>query len=196
MNRRQFIKQGSVFLSTMGCFPPIELEQQSTSTSQCALTPMDIEGPYYVTGIPIRNDFREDEDTEGLVELQGQVLDQFCTPISGAVLHIWHANRQGQYDLGAGQRRYYGQFASGEDGRYIFHSIYPGAYATSRTTYRPRHYHLKVFLQGQEVLTSQIYFKNDQYLRYEPNHPSNALVHLEREDKILRGSFNIVIQTS
>ena len=41
--------------------------------------------------------------------------------------------------------------------------LLPGRYLNG-TTYRPRHIHVKVWVEGSERLTTQLYFEGDEYL--------------------------------
>ena len=68
-------------------------------------TPQQIEGPYFVDGMPNRSDIRTDT-SDGSIE-EGVPLsltlavydvdDGNCTPIKGAQVDVWHANSQGVY---------------------------------------------------------------------------------------------------
>jgi protocatechuate 3,4-dioxygenase beta subunit len=100
-------------------FPPLpELSatQKSASTNlTCTLrpslievkgTPQQIEGPYFVDGMPNRSDIRSDT-SDGSVQdgiplrliLHVYDVDDngSCTPLSNAKVDIWHANSQGIY---------------------------------------------------------------------------------------------------
>jgi protocatechuate 3,4-dioxygenase beta subunit len=100
-------------------FPPLpELSatQKSASTNlTCTLrpslievkgTPQQIEGSYFVDGMPNRSDIRSDT-SDGSVQdgiplrliLHVYDVDDngSCTPLSNAKVDIWHANSQGIY---------------------------------------------------------------------------------------------------
>src|SRR5215212_7216795 len=116
--------------------PPPELSatQKSASTNlTCTLrpslievkgTPQQIEGPYFVDGMPNRSDIRSDTSggsvQDGIpLRLILHVYDvdddngngvSSCTPLSDAKVDIWHANSQGVYsgvqDAGTGQNNF------------------------------------------------------------------------------------------
>ncbi len=142
----------------------------------CAATPADIEGPYYRPDIPIGGDL-DLHDDEGIpLILGGVVMDGDCTPIEDAIVELWHASPRapgeepGELDAtydASDSYRYYGQVASDAEGRYSFTSLRPGWYLNG-AQYRPAHLHLKVWVQGQERLTTQVYFDDDPFNDIDP----------------------------
>ena len=163
--------------------PELSATQKSTSTNlTCTLTPslkevegtpQQIEGPYFVDGMPNRSDIRSDT-SDGSVQ-DGIPLRLFlhvydvddngsCTPLSDAKVDIWHANSQGTYsgvqDAGTGQDDYLrGYQMTDDNGTVQFITIYPGWYEG-----RAIHIHVKVrnFEGSNETLewTSQLYLNN------------------------------------
>ena len=103
----------------LGSMPPppfesLSAQQIATSTNKtCTLTPslieiegtpQQIEGPYFVDGMPNRSDLRSSDGTiqEGIpLYLNLNVYDVdddgSCVPFSGAKVDIWEANPQGIY---------------------------------------------------------------------------------------------------
>lgn len=96
--------------------------------------------------------------------LYGQVLDVNGDPVEGAAVEIWQTDANGVYDhpgdRGTGARdlsfQFYGTSVTGADGVYVFRTVEPGYYEP-----RPKHIHVKVKLDGREVLTTQFYFEED-----------------------------------
>lgn len=39
--------------------------------------------------------------------------------------------------------------------------------------FRPRHFHIKILVQNADVITTQLYFVDDEFLRYEPRTSRN-----------------------
>lgn len=107
----------------------------------------------------------QDEDRTGeTVLLQGQVTDSDGDPIEGAVIELWQADINGNYnhpndtresELVAGFQ-YFGTATTDADGHYAFLTVKPLRYAG-----RPPHLHFKVKIDGQTILTSQWYFDED-----------------------------------
>ncbi|MCS7219931.1 MAG: carboxypeptidase regulatory-like domain-containing protein [Anaerolineae bacterium] len=100
-----------------------------------------------------------------LLLLYGQVTDKAGTPIAGVTVVIWQTDANGIYDHPRApfteQRdkafQFFGTAITDEQGLYMFRTIVPGRYSP-----RPRHIHVKVKREGQELLTTQFYFAMDQ----------------------------------
>lgn len=141
-------------------------------------TPQQIEGPYFVDGIPSRSDIRS-EPSNGLMQ-EGIPLhlvfnvynvsntnangDNTCMPHEGAKVDLWHANSQGMYSgveqAGTGGLAYLrGYQITDENGTVTFDTVYPGWYEN-----RAIHIHLKVRdSEGPDKAlewTSQLYLNN------------------------------------
>jgi len=149
-------------------------------------TPQQIEGPYFVAGMPNRSDIRSDTSDGSVQEgvplhlvihvYQVDGKDQgginntnntdakVCAPLSDARVDIWHANAQGLYsgvkDDGTGGKTFLrGYQITNNNGTAIFDTVYPGWYEG-----RAIHIHIKVtaFDGSKEKLdwTSQFYLNN------------------------------------
>lgn len=123
-----------------------------------APTKPDIEGPYYKPRSPLRGKLTESQTRGQLYQLEGFVLTRTCEPVRGAILDLWHADENGDYDESG--FRYRGHLFTDNMGRYRFDTILPGLYPG-----RTRHYHFKVAAPFDRVLTTQLYF---------PGEPRNA----------------------
>jgi protocatechuate 3,4-dioxygenase beta subunit len=87
-------------------------------------------------------------------------------PISDAVVEIWNADVNGDYDL-SDDYIFRGSCRTGADGRYRFRTIIPGRYLNGGS-YRPSHIHFRITAPGHAELVSQIYFKDDPFLSSDP----------------------------
>ncbi len=140
-------------------------------------TPAQQEGPYY----PVEKPPDRDNDLVSLdgasalpvgeiLEFGGTVYGADGYPIEGAVIEIWQTDASGVYqhpnDPGTANRdrnfQFYGEAQSDAEGRYHFRTIVPGLYEP-----RPRHIHVKVLLDGRELLTTQFYFAGELALQGE-----------------------------
>jgi protocatechuate 3,4-dioxygenase beta subunit len=157
-------------------------------------TPLAIEGPYYKRLSPRRFDLREPTEMGRIVELTGTVMTRSGQPFPGAVVDLWHANPNGDYD-NAGFR-YRGNTVTDAHGRYRFLTIKPGAYGSwADGTGRTVHYHVIVRAPNVWPFTTQFYF---------PNEPDNYHDDYFRHDLVMRvaqagegftAAFDIVLET-
>src|SRR5437899_2342231 len=140
-------------------------------------------GPYYLPGAPVLSSpcempRRPDEQGEPLL-MTGRVVSADGTPLSGAVLDVWHADANGLYsgfsEIPAGILR--GKVITGDDGRFELRTVVPASYTiphagpTGRLIaacgwhpWRPAHIHLLVGAEGHELLTTQLYIATSDYL--------------------------------
>ncbi|MDX5479188.1 MAG: intradiol ring-cleavage dioxygenase, partial [Cyclobacteriaceae bacterium] len=130
------------------------------TASSCTLTNSETAGPYPTKNPSslIRQDIRSDRSgVEMDVELTVFNKTTDCLPLEGALVNIWHCDKDGNYSE-------YGSFTSvsflrgrqttDANGKVAFTTIFPGWY-TGRAT----HIHLHIFDQaGKSLLVSQIAF--------------------------------------
>lgn len=134
-----------------------------------SLTPSATEGPFYPTPSMRRADVDNDlvkiigavQEAGGEVfTLKGRVLDKDGAPLPDHRIEIWQCDMNGKY-LHTGDRQAidfdpafqgFGHDITGPDGGYAFRTIKPVVYPG-----RTPHIHVKVFAEGQELLTSQFY---------------------------------------
>lgn len=123
----------------------------------CALTPAAIQGPYYLNLQLMRKDITEGKPgIPTFVYLR--IVDESCAPISGAIVDLWHNEALGPYsgfpsEGTAGETWLRGIQVTRANGIVCFRTVYPGWYP-GRTT----HMHLKVHINNQTQLTTQLYF--------------------------------------
>jgi len=134
---------------------------EQRGTKLCVLTPEAEQGPFYFDPKLVRADIAEGKPGAPLRVALRVVEAKDCAAIRDARIDIWHADGLGAYSGFArqasgstkGQTFLRGtQFTDGE-GQASFATIYPGWYPG-----RTPHIHFKVFLEGGEVLTGQLYF--------------------------------------
>jgi protocatechuate 3,4-dioxygenase beta subunit len=117
-------------------------------------TPEQTEGPYFTPNSPERHSLVEDGMKGDRIAIAGFVLDRRCRPVAGALLDLWHADSDGEYD-NQGYRLRGHQFTDAQ-GLFLFETIVPGRYPG-----RTRHYHVKVQAPRQDILTTQLYFPGE-----------------------------------
>lgn len=145
------------FVMTDLAMPSGALAQRLPPTPQCgdetSTTLSQTEGPFFKPKSPLRADLRA--ALKGTpVELTGFVLTRSCQPIAGALVDLWHADANGEYDNRGFRGR--GHQFTDTQGRYRFLTIRPARY-TGRTA----HYHVQVQAPNGPVLTTQLYFPGD-----------------------------------
>lgn len=147
---------------------PAWLTPALAQASSLRPTPSQTEGPFYPVALPADSDF--DLLRNGQVDyrqgepawVEGVVTDTRGTPVSGAVVEIWQCDHAGRYHHpGDGNRadpafQGFGQVSVGRDGRYRFRTLKPVQYSG-----RTPHIHVKVKLDQQTLLTTQLYVAGD-----------------------------------
>ncbi len=143
----------------------------------CERTPREIMGPFY----PIREQEDKDVDltrvagrsarAEGeVIAVRGQVLDEDCRPIAGALVEIWQANAHGRYSHERDPNpapldpnfQGWAQIVTAEDGTYAFRTIKPGAYPVNEMMTRTPHIHFRVARRGYHEQITQMYFAGEE----------------------------------
>lgn len=132
---------------------------------QCPLTGSDVLGPFHRQGAPKRTIIATHSEPGRRLAVSGRVLRHDCkTPVSGAILDIWHADAKGRYDNVSADYRLRAQVVTDTRGHYAFETILPGHYPLGESM-RPAHIHFNVSYPGCQPLTTQLYFEGDPYLR-------------------------------
>jgi hypothetical protein len=119
-----------------------------------AHTESQTEGPFFEPDSPEKADFSGDVSKGTPVVLTGAVLTTDCRPVGRALLDVWHADADGEYDNDGYRLR--GHFFTDEQGAYSLRTIVPGNYPG-----RTRHFHVKVRPPGGSLLTTQLYFPGE-----------------------------------
>src|SRR3982751_6043789 len=93
------------------------------NTNELALTPTEIEGPYYKIGSPHRESLIEPGIRGIRLQITGRVLNERGLPIPKAVLDFWQSDDEGNYDMVGDLLR--GHVFADADGRYRVETIVP-----------------------------------------------------------------------
>jgi protocatechuate 3,4-dioxygenase beta subunit len=146
----------------------------------------EIEGPFFKPRSPRRSDLREPGIAGRPVELSGLVLTRACRPVVGALVDLWQADANGEYDNRGFRLR--GHVFTDAEGRYAFRTIMPGLYPG-----RTRHYHVKVQASNRPVLTTQFYFPDEKENLADEFFHSELVMRVAAADDALRAQFNVVL---
>jgi catechol 1,2-dioxygenase len=140
----------------------------TNSITACRTTP-DILGPFYKPNAPLRTNLRVENEQGTPLVVKGTVFGKGCTtPVAGALIEIWQADNNGDYDNDSDKFLYRGRLKSDASGRYEVSTIIPQAYDIGNNQFRPEHLHFKVSAPGYNDLVTQTYFKNDQFIPTDP----------------------------
>ena len=149
-------------------------------------TPAQTEGPYFTPNSPERANLVEQGMKGDRISLIGFVLNRRCQPVPHALLDLWHADADGQYD-NRGYRLRGHQFSDAQ-GRFVFETIVPGLYAP-----RTRHFHLKVQAPGGGILTTQLYFPGEPENAHDPIFDAALLLDLKQDAATQIGRYDFVL---
>lgn len=139
-------------------------------------------GPFFTTGSPA---VAQGGDLSGgaagqLCFYDGRVSTPDGAPVAGALMEVWHADEDGNYDvqypdLQAPQGR--GHLITDAGGRYRFRSVLPEPYpipddgpvgdllnAAGRSPMRPAHVHFMISAAGCKTLTTHVFRAGDPHL--------------------------------
>jgi len=147
------------------------------------------EGPFYKPSSPQRSDLREPGLRGRPVELSGSVLTRSCRPVGGALIDLWHADADGNYDNDGFRCR--GHVFADAQGRFQFRTILPARY-----TGRTRHFHVKVQAPDRPVLTTQLYFPGEAGNRRDPIFRRELLMRTASTEGGLAARFDFVLDIS
>src|SRR6266496_4959311 len=197
IDRRRFFK--SMALASAGFTLPGYLAEALTTS------PIVTQGPYYplASNIPLDkdNDLVQLNDNltmaPGIVSyISGRALDSSGNPVRGALVELWHADREGDYLYSTGAARNpacdpnfagFGQFLTGSSGAFKFRTIKAGLYAG-----RTRHYHWGVTLPGRSARSTTQTFWNETAYDLNGNtwatQNSNDMVYAGITDAVQRAS--------
>jgi protocatechuate 3,4-dioxygenase beta subunit len=183
--------------------PPKYSDYLASKVEQ-VLPPTDnnIEGPFYRPGAPFRLDGRLSEPTDkgDHLVITGKIVGTDGKPIPGAVLDVWHCSSFGRYDNDDPDTpppedvfRFRGRIKADREGNYRIATVRPGHYKLTPTEYRTAHMHWKCTADGFVPLTSQFFFKGEQYNKTDSWFKPAMVLDLQPDGDRLVTSFTIVL---
>jgi protocatechuate 3,4-dioxygenase beta subunit len=192
--RRRFLQHGTLAATFVGVtglpFDAALGQAMLPPTPACgadeAPTVRQTEGPFFKPKSPERADLREPGLKGQTIWLAGFVLTRSCRPVERALVDLWHADHDGDYD-NTGFRLRGHQFTDAQ-GRYRFATIVPASYEG-----RTRHYHVKVQPPGGRVLTTQLYFPGEPGNRRDGLFRRELLMKVAKAEGDLAGRFDFVL---
>ncbi|HYC84424.1 MAG TPA: hypothetical protein VEB86_04345 [Chryseosolibacter sp.] len=167
IQRRTFLR-GTSLIAIAACVPlshGCDEPDPDASAAECSTTD-DILGPFYKAGAPLRENIVPDNSSGVPLIVTGTVYANCENVLAGAIVEIWNADHEGEYDT-SDEFRFRGRYATNQNGTYRFRTIVPGRYLNGGT-FRPSHIHFRVNATGHRELVSQIYFKDDPFIASDP----------------------------
>jgi protocatechuate 3,4-dioxygenase beta subunit len=163
--RRILIGLSGVVMSTMG-----STRVSAQGAAGCVLTPEAGEGPFYLDPRLQRSDITGGQPGAPLQLALQVVRAGDCATLTNARVDVWQADALGLYSgyeqqsgvggvstrAAAGQQYLRGTQFTDKTGSVQFRTIFPSWYGG-----RTPHVHFKVFLGGNEVVASQIFFPDE-----------------------------------
>jgi len=157
-------------------------------------------GPYFRIGLGHLDTIQiVPPDTRGEhVEIEGRVLDGNQRPVPDAVIEIWQANADGEYD--ASGFRGFGRIPTGADGLFAFSTITPGAVPGPSGKMQAPHLAIRIMMRGLlKDLITRMYFPSeglasDPVLQLVPEHRRPTLIATRSEGDAAKLTWNIELQ--
>jgi protocatechuate 3,4-dioxygenase beta subunit len=166
MNRKKFLMTTVLAAFSVSSFGNIT-KLNDKFVSDCETT-NDILGPFYKPNAPLRQDLTFNGLEGSIITLKGIVYKSDCiTPLKNALVEIWQANANGEYDNESNNFYQRARWFTNENGEYEFKTILPGKYLNGNQ-YRPAHIHFRISEKESKELISQIYFKGDPHITNDP----------------------------
>jgi protocatechuate 3,4-dioxygenase beta subunit len=164
--RRTLVGLSGLVLAAMRSRPA----SAQTLPGRCVLTPEAGEGPFYLDPKLLRSDITAGQQGAPLQLALQVVRAGDCATLANARVDVWHADALGLYSgyekqsgVGSvstkpavGQQYLRGTQFTDTAGNVQFRTIFPSWYGG-----RTPHVHFKVFLRGNEVVASQIFFPDE-----------------------------------
>jgi catechol 1,2-dioxygenase len=206
-SRRTLLRRSAVMLGSSLLAGPAY-----AATRDCRPTESDILGPFYRFGAPSQTRLAGPDEPGDRLVLTGTVFSSDCqTPIPGALIEVWQANKSGLYDTNKPGNftetpafNLRGMLYTNGHGQYAIETIVPGRYPIPPNLpglekyaglTRPAHVHFRVMDSLHVPLTTQLYFKDDPFIANDPwagQKPSLA-IGLTQDGNLRRGVFDIVL---
>jgi protocatechuate 3,4-dioxygenase beta subunit len=197
MNRTENQVNRRRFLATALALPLVSIGpvsgQALALTPACGegtgRTPSQTAGPFYTPDSPRRNSLVEPGSRAERLLLTGVVFSPQCEPVANALLDFWHCDEAGEYDNRG--FRYRGHVFADAEGRYSLRTIVPGEYPG-----RTRHIHVKVQAPRGRILTTQLYFPDEQRNRADGIYRPELTMQVARTRERRDARFDFVVAAS
>ncbi|HMQ53482.1 MAG TPA: hypothetical protein PKE64_20280 [Anaerolineae bacterium] len=176
--------------------PPPAPSATPPAQPPCAPTPADT--PFgYLPGAPLTTTLAPPDLPGQHLLIWGLIYASDCvTPLPQALLEVWQAGPDGQYDRDK-PFSLRGQLRADAAGRYAFTTVRPGSYEVNRAT-QPAHIHFRVSYKDYEPRYTRLLFADDPHLGKQAEVSPELVVSFGRQDRLYRppvyhGQFNLIL---
>lgn len=195
--RRNFLRTTTIALAGIPLATLLQCKKEMTDDNLTCITGEDILGPFYRAEAPFRTALNVLNEAGTPILIRGQVLSSTdcTTPLPSAIVDVWHADDEGEYDNTSSDYKFRGRMTTDEQGNYAFMSILPARYDNGGQL-RPRHIHYRVQAEQHEALVTQLYFEGDEFIAADPwasRANPDRIVRLEEAEGVLTGTFVIYL---
>lgn len=159
-----------------------------------AVTPEQIEGPYWLPGSPERWNLVEPGVVGVPLSLSGRVFRQDGAPVERAWPDFWQCDGCGIYDF-EGHRMRGHQYTDAE-GRYPPQTVIPVEYVDAFEfagqrfeVHRTAHLHVKVKMPRRQTLTTQLYFPDQPHNGADPIFQAACILNLNSDGGVAEFDF-------
>lgn len=115
-------------------------------------------------------------------------------PVANAEVFVYHTNAKGDYENDKnGLARINGTALSSQDGKVIFHTIYPRGYNDSESG---EHIHFRVKADGYRSSNLELVFETDQSIPSQPNLHKVYLEELKKTDNSFSSTAVLFLRRS
>ena len=162
-------------------------------------TPRGPDGPYYRPGSPEKQNIADSATVGERMFFVGRVLNKDGSPVKGAIIEIWQADGEGEYDHEEFNCR--GHQFTDKDGQFIFDTVKPSGYGTRSLSligtvdFRSAHIHVKIRV-GDQTTTTQVWFPDDERNNWDVAYwkfKDTNVVSYDPEAEVLTSRFDFVV---
>ena len=195
ITRKDFLRTTTIALAGIPLATLLQCKKEAADDRITCITGEDILGPFYRAEAPFRTALNVLDEAGTPILIRGQVLSSTdcSTPLPNAIVDVWHADDEGEYDNTSSDYKFRGRMTTDEQGNYAFMSILPARYDNGGQL-RPRHIHYRVQAEQHEALVTQLYFEGDEFIAADPwasRANPDRIVRLEEAEGVLTGTFVI-----
>ncbi|MEM9335455.1 MAG: intradiol ring-cleavage dioxygenase [Pseudomonadota bacterium] len=174
--------------------PDVEPSASLPPTPACGdgATIAQTEGPYYTPDTPLKPSLIEPGMQGQRLAFKGRIVTTDCQPVAGAVLDVWSCDADGVYHNDDFTLR--GHVFTDAEGRFEIETIRPAMY-TDFGFFRTPHLHVKLQGKGTSLLTTQVYFPDEDTNAEDSIYDESLVMALsEQEDGSVVGEFDFVLE--